>query len=105
LIIAGTSDADRLIGRLVSRGLPATKIASAGGFLRRGSTTILSGVEDADVEAVLDMTREECRSRREVVPVQSLPMLGEAGGGTEPIEIRLGGASVFVLNVDRFERY
>jgi uncharacterized protein YaaQ len=89
----------------VSRGLPATKIASAGGFLRRGSTTILSGVDDADVEAVLDMTREECRSRREIVPVQSLPMMGEATGGTEPIEIRLGGASVFVINVDRFERY
>lgn len=105
LIIVGRTDADRLIERLVGRGLTATKIASSGGFLRRGSSTILSGVEDEDVEDVIRMTREECRTRREAVPVQSLPLLGEATGATEPIEVRVGGATIFVLDVKRFEKF
>ena len=104
-MIVGRPDADRLIERLVTRGLSATKISSSGGFLRRGSATILSGVEDHDVQTVIDLTREECRARREVVPVQSLPLLGEAAAATEPIEVRLGGATVFVLNIERFERF
>ena len=105
MIIVGRMDSDRLIERLVGRGLAATKISSSGGFLRRGSATILSGVADADVESVIELTREECRSRREVVPVQSVPLLGEAGAMTEPIEVRLGGATVFVLSVERFESF
>jgi uncharacterized protein YaaQ len=89
----------------VKRGLPATKIASSGGFLRRGSATILSGVEDKDVDSVVDMTRQECRARKEFVPVQNLPVLGEIGAASEPLEVRVGGATVFVLDVDRFERF
>ncbi|HXH21061.1 MAG TPA: cyclic-di-AMP receptor [Dehalococcoidia bacterium] len=105
LIIAATSDADRLIDRLVKRGLPATKIASSGGFLRRGSATILSGVEDQEVETVIDLARQECRARKEFVPVQNLPVLGEIGSASEPLEVRVGGATVFVLDVDRFDRF
>jgi uncharacterized protein YaaQ len=88
----------------VAKGLPATKVASSGGFLRRGSATILSGVEDKDVDLVIDLTRQECRSRKEFIPVQSLPILGEATA-MEPLEVRLGGATVFVLEVDRHERF
>jgi uncharacterized protein YaaQ len=105
LIIAATSDADRLIDRLVKRGLPATKIASSGGFLRRGSATILSGVDDQDVDAVIDLARQECRARKEFVPVQNLPVLGEIGSASEPLEVRVGGATVFVMDVSRFERF
>jgi uncharacterized protein YaaQ len=105
LIIAATTDADRLIDRLVKRGFPATKVASSGGFLRRGSATILSGIEDKDVDEVIDMARQECRARKELVPVQSLPVLGEIGAASEPLEVRVGGATVFVLDVDRFERF
>jgi uncharacterized protein YaaQ len=105
LIIAGTSDVDRLIDRLIKRGLPATKIASSGGFLRRGSATILSGVDDNDVEPVIELARQECRARKELVPVQNLPVLGEIGAATEPLEVRVGGATVFVMDVGRFERF
>lgn len=105
LIIAATSDADRLIDRLVKRGLSATKVASSGGFLRRGSATILSGVEENDVEDVIEMARQECRARKEFVPVQNLPVLGEIGGSSQPVEVHVGGATVFILDVGRFERF
>jgi uncharacterized protein YaaQ len=89
----------------VKRGLPATKIASSGGFLRRGSATILSGVDDNEVDSVVDLTRQECRARRELVPVQNLPVLGEIGATSEPLEVRVGGATLIVLDVNRFERF
>ena len=84
--------------------MPATKIASRGGFLRRGSVTILSGVEDQDVDVVLELTRRECRSRTELVPTQGLPVFGEVPIGTMPLEVQVGGATVFVMEVARFVR-
>jgi len=88
----------------VSRGLPATKIASRGGFLRRGSVTILSGVEDDNVDIVMELTRRECRARKELVPTQGLPVFGEVSIGAAPIEVQVGGATVFVMDVARFEQ-
>jgi len=104
LIMVSGGDADRLIRRMVERGLQATKISSTGGFLRRGNATLLSGVPDARVDEVLELVREECRARVELAPLQALPFLGDGIGVAEPIEVRTGGATVFVLDVLRFER-
>src|SRR4051794_3034009 len=104
MIIASSHDGDRLIDTLVSRGLPATKIASRGGFLRRGSVTILSGVEDDNVDMVMELTRRECQTRTELVPTQGLPVFGEVSIGAAPIQVQVGGATVFVLEVSRFEQ-
>jgi uncharacterized protein YaaQ len=105
MIIASSHDGDRLIDTLVTRGLPATKIASRGGFLRRGSVTILSGVEDNDVDVVMELARRECRSRKELVPTQGLPIFGEVSIGAAPIEVQAGGATVFVMDVARYEHF
>jgi len=104
LIIAADQDADRLIKRLIDQGYPATKISSTGGFLRRGSATVLSGVEAREIEDILAIVRQECSARTEYLPVQTLPFFGEGAVVAEPVEVRLGGAIVFVVNVERFER-
>jgi len=104
LLIVSDSDADRLLNRLVTEGFPATKIGSTGGFLRRGNATIISGVPDHAVGRVIEITRELCHARREFVPVQSLPFVGDGGFPTEPIEVRVGGATIFVLDIERFEQ-
>ena len=104
VIIASDADADRLMKSLVERGYPATKISSTGGFLRRGSATILSGVEAAEVDDVVGMVHEQCHARAEYVPVQTLPFFGEGTTLAEPAEVRVGGAIVFVLPVERFEK-
>lgn len=104
VVIASDADADRLMRRLVERGYPATKIGSTGGFLRRGNATILSGVEASEIDDVLATVRAECRARTERVPVQVLPLFGEGAVLNEPLEIRVGGAIVFVLPVERFEK-
>lgn len=104
VIIASSKDAGRLADEMVRRGLPLTKIGSTGGFLRRGNITLLSGVPADRVDEVIALVRDECHARREVIPVQALPFLGESGLGAEPIRVRVGGATVFVLEVARFER-
>jgi uncharacterized protein YaaQ len=104
VVIASDVDADRLIKRLVQRGCPATKIGGVGGFLRRGNATILSGVPASDVESVIEIVRAECHARTEFVPTQTLPFLGEGAVFADPLEVRVGGATVFVLEVERFEK-
>jgi uncharacterized protein YaaQ len=104
VIIASDVDGDRLIKRLVRRGCPATKVGGLGGFLRRGNATIFSGVPAAEVESVLQVVREECHARQEFVPVQTLPFPGDGAPYADPLEVRVGGAVVFVLNVERFEK-
>jgi uncharacterized protein YaaQ len=104
VVIAADSDADRLIKQLIGRGYPATKISSTGGFLRRGSATVLSGVEADEIDDILAIVRAECHARTEFLPVQTLPFFGEGAVVAEPVEVRMGGAIVFVLNVERFER-
>jgi len=103
VVITSEPEADALIKILVERGYPATKVSSTGGFLRRGSATILTGVAGDEVDRVLAIINTECRARTEVVPAQSLPFPGSLFP-TAPVEVRVGGAIVFVLPVERFEK-
>ncbi len=103
IVITSDADADSLIQKLVQRGYPATKVSSTGGFLRRGNATVLSGVDSEDVDNVLDLIRSECEARTEFVPAQALPF-PESIYPAEPVEVRTGGAIVFVVPVERFEK-
>jgi uncharacterized protein YaaQ len=98
-------DAHRLLGALTQAGFRATKLASTGGFLREGNTTLLVGVEDDQVDRVVNLIKNTCRAREQLATPMS-PM----GGPTDsyipyPVEILVGGATVFVLNVERFEKF
>jgi uncharacterized protein YaaQ len=101
IVITDDDEADTLIEKLVERGYPATKVSSTGGFLRKGSATILSGVEEEDVDLVLGIIRTECRARTEYIPAQATPF-PDTALPREPIAVRVGGAIVFVLPVERF---
>jgi uncharacterized protein YaaQ len=103
VVILSDDDADALIRRLVERGYPATKVSSTGGFLRRGNATIFSGIDAEDVEPVLALIRAECKARTEYVPAQALPF-PESIYPAQPTPVRAGGAIVFVLPVERFEK-
>ena len=101
VVITDDDGANTLIEKLVERGYPATKVSSTGGFLRKGSATILSGVDSDDVDLVLGIIRTECRARTEYVPAQATPF-PDTALPREPIPVRVGGAIVFVLPVERF---
>jgi uncharacterized protein YaaQ len=96
-------DTRGLLDKLAERGLRATKVSSTGGFLRNGNSTILIGVEDGQVSGVLDILRATCRTRRQVidVPEDSLP---ESIRVILPLptEVEVGGANVFVWDIEDY---
>lgn len=97
-------DSGKALDALVKRGYRATKVSTSGGFMGWGNTTILSGVEDEAVPEVLRLFEESCHPRTQYVhpltPVTGLEELSIL----YPLEVTVGGAAVFVLPVERFER-
>lgn len=107
LIIAVVQDKDsnRLAAALIREGFRATKLASTGGFLRAGNTTFLIGVDDDRVQDVLNVIKANCKVREQLVTPVS-PMGGTADSYIPfPVEVQVGGAAVFVLQVERFEHF
>ena len=103
MMIVDDNDADALMSALVASRYSATKVGSTGGFLHRGSVTIFCGVTADEVDEVVALVHETCRARREFVPMPAI-LADESAFSGEPIEVRVGGAIVFVLDIDRFER-
>ena len=60
LAIVRSIDAGPVVDELVTQGYRVTRVASTGGFLRRGNVTLLIGVEDPRVDTVIDILRETC---------------------------------------------
>ena len=100
--IVQDADADAVLESMAKKGYRSTKIGSTGGFLFRGNTTILTGVQDDQVQDVLGIFGACCKTRREFVSPPAAT-LAEAVW-TEPFEVEIGGANIFILNVERFER-
>ncbi len=103
--IVQDEDSSRLISALMNDGFGVTKLATTGGFLRAGNTTLLIGVDDDRFDACLAIIEKLCKSRRQIA---TTPIT--AGGaanmyGQMPIEVTVGGATVFVLNVEQFAKF
>ena len=97
-------DVEALLNALRERGYGATQINSSGGFLRENNVTILTGVNDAQVPEVFRLIRDNCYTRTQYVnPLLPIMEPGEFYMPS-PVEVQVGGATVFVLNVVRHER-
>ena len=60
LAIVRDADAGPVVEQLVARHYRVTRVASTGGFLRRGNVTLLIGVEEQHVQPVIDVLKETC---------------------------------------------
>jgi uncharacterized protein YaaQ len=103
LVIVQDADANKLQAALVESGFRATKLATTGGFLREGNTTFLIGVDDKDVDTVTGIVKNTCQQRTQAQAINSL------GSSPEPyfsqvIDVPVGGAVMFVVNVESFQR-
>ena len=87
IAIVGDEDSARLTDKLSKNAIPVTKLASTGGFLRAGNVTLMIGTDDDKVEDVIEIIKSVCKSRKEIVAPTSV-----------------GGATLFVLDIDRFEK-
>jgi uncharacterized protein YaaQ len=107
MIIAVVQDKDshRLLNELVENNFGTTKLASTGGFLKSGNTTFMIGTEDERVDQAIQIIKQNCQSRSQLVSPVS-PMGGNAESYVPyPVEIQVGGATIFVLPVENFLQF
>ncbi|MFT8363569.1 MAG: cyclic-di-AMP receptor [Sporolactobacillus sp.] len=105
MAVVQDKDSNQLQATLVDEGFQVTKLASTGGFLRSGNTTFMIGTVDTRVDELLEIIHDQCKSRKQVVsPMSSLDGSAE-GYMLHPVKVEVGGATIFVLDVDRFEHF
>ncbi len=102
--IVHNEDAGALVDALLEHEYRATRLHSSGGFLKQTNATVMLGVDDAQVDEVVGIIRENCHSRTQIV--NPMPPIMEPGEFYMPfpVEVEMGGATVFVMPVERFER-
>ena len=107
IAIVQDEDAGLLCRHLNAQGFRVTRVSTVGGFLARGNVTILVGVENEQVEAVMAVIRATCRTRRSFInpmPWGAEPTHLSVATPAMPLEVLIGGATVFALPVKRFLR-
>ncbi|HET7075973.1 MAG TPA: cyclic-di-AMP receptor [Chloroflexia bacterium] len=91
----------------VRRALPAagfgmTEVDSLGGFLRENNVTLLIGTEESRLADLWRLLAENCLTRTEYIS----PFQPAYGPGDvflpRPVEVQVGGATVWVVDVERF---
>lgn len=102
MAIINADDAHTVVSNLTKSGFAVTKLATTGGFLKTGNTTVLVGVDDEKLEEVLSIINKHSHSRKQLVP--ATPEFGIGMISTVPIEVPVGGATIFVMDVERFEK-
>ena len=98
LAIVNNDDAYSVSTGLSKEGFVVTKISSTGGFLMSGNSTFLIGVEDERVDRATEIIAEYCEKREQVVPASVAK--GTVGTPPRNAKVLVGGATVFVLNVE-----
>src|SRR5690606_9752254 len=105
IIIVPSSDGDRLLNRMAELRFPATRVGSTGGFLKRGSATIFSALEEPRVSELVDLLHREFPEVVEPMLATSLPFIDDLEmTPATTIDVRVGGAVLFVMPLDRMER-
>ena len=104
LAIVQDDDAIDLIEELTDKDYRVTKLATTGGFLKSGNTTLMIGIEEKEVKNLINVIEDVCKRRKEMVLTSTPNTIGTNSGMyvPYPIEVEVGGATIFVLDVDQF---
>ena len=107
LAVIQGEDYAETVDDLNRNGFFATMLSSTGGFLKKRSVTLMIGVEEARVQAVLDILKQ-CAGRRQQMTYSNMSM--SAGGATPsipmmPVQMSVGGVAVFILDLDDIQKY
>ena len=99
LAIVNNDDSAVVSSALTKEKFTVTKLSTTGGFLRNGNRTFLIGVEDEKVDEVIEIIKSKSHSRKQyIAPTDA------ATNMMMPIEVVVGGATVFVLDVEQFQK-
>lgn len=100
--IVNKKDTSSVCRALTDAGFSFTQLATTGGFLRAGNTTLLIGVDDDKVTEAIDVMRDKCKERTELVP--TITGYNAPSIAAYPAEVIVGGATIFVTDVSHFEK-
>ncbi|XJS10553.1 cyclic-di-AMP receptor [Aerococcaceae bacterium WGS1372] len=107
LVVAIVQNQDEAVlgNAFLEANIQATKLSSTGGFLKSGNTTFIVGVEDDNVDDVLDIIKECSQQREQVVAYPANLDMNLELSNSFPVKVEVGGAIVFVLPIDSFYRF
>jgi uncharacterized protein YaaQ len=103
--IVHNRDKGKITDELVKAGFKFTVIGSTGGFLREGNTTYLIGVDEAELATLEKVIEQYSQSREQLVNVMPFEAAPPGAFIPSPVKVPVGGAVVFVLNVEQFLRF
>ena len=104
IAIVQDEDSENLIRSLNENNFKVTKISSTGGFLKAGTVTILSGIEDEELDKFMGILEENSKTREVKRTIQPVNIPGQAMIPV-PITVKVGGATIFVTDVVDFKRF
>ncbi|GAB5055348.1 MULTISPECIES: cyclic-di-AMP receptor [Pediococcus] len=105
IAIVQDKDASQLSDQFIDANIRATKLSTTGGFLKSGNTTYMIGIDDQGVDEVLAMIKEASHSREEfMTPPVNLDASME-GTTAYPVKVQVGGATVFVMPIEKFQQF
>ena len=102
LAIVSNDDSSSVMASLNKENFQVTKLATTGGFLKAGNTTLIIGTDDDKVEHVIKIIGNESKRRTEIVPSTAAYDIGRYA--SFPVEVQVGGATIFVLDVEQFHK-
>lgn len=105
ICIVHNRDKGRLTDELVKAGFKFTIIGSTGGFLREGNTTYLIGVEESELPSLQKVVSENSQSREQLVNVMPYDAAPPGAFMPSPVKVPVGGAVMFVMDVEKFHRF
>lgn len=105
IAIVQDKDSNHLANEFIEADIRATKLSTTGGFLKAGNTTFMIGLEDERVEEVLALIKKTCQSRKQKITSPMSLDLSIDSPIPYPLEVEVGGATVFVLPVERFHHF
>ena len=100
--IINNDDSHAVQSALTKNGIQATKLASSGGFLMAGNTTLIICSEDDRIDEIINIIKQQSHRRKQFVP--NTASYGVGSYAAFPVEVSVGGSTIFVTNVERFEK-
>lgn len=96
--IVNDDDARSIMCGLNENEISVTKISSTGGFLRGGNSTLMVGVENDKLDSAIEIIKSNAKKKTVSVPYST----GLPDVAAQPVKITVGGATVFVVDVEKF---
>jgi len=105
--IVSSDDGNRVTDVLNEHKYSVTRLATTGGFLKKGNATLMIGTDEDRVEEAIELIKNTCGKRQNITCNVPAPNISSVSAGymMMPVNVELGGATIFVTDVERFEKF